>query len=170
MIAYSDIRPDLRTGDVCLASGRGLFQRIVRIFTGETANHVGLIVVDDGVWVAEMREGLGFQWVPLSQWLSERHGQRCWIGYAPPPVRGNEDVVKFAHYARDKRPAYGWRTLLRVWWSQITGRPVPGSGWVCSTFVADAWRFAGFRDFDSLPDPGDFFSLCVLVHAVEIDT
>ena len=49
MIPYDDIRPDLRTGDVCMASGRGCLQRLIRVVTGETVNHIGLIVVEDAI-------------------------------------------------------------------------------------------------------------------------
>ena len=47
MIPYSEIRDDLKTGDMVLFSGDGFVSRIIQMYTRSKWSHVGLVVKDE---------------------------------------------------------------------------------------------------------------------------
>lgn len=156
-IPYQDARPDLRSGDVLMCKTRKRASIIIRALTAESINHVAMIVIapDTGVWVAEMVEGEGFRLRPASLWIQEQAGQVVLWGMAPDPVRGHPALWDDCLATREQDPEYSWRTLIRVWWSQLTRRPV--KGWlVCSTWVQARWVARGYAWSSRLADPGDF--------------
>lgn len=155
MNTYASIRPRIKTGDVFLVEGKGLVGKMIRVLTAQQYSHVAMCAwIDAGLWVAEMREGVGFQMQPASQWMAQNKYQ-CYWGEAPESVHAVPDVIiDFVMKSRAENLSYSYVTLLLVWLSQILGRPLP-VGNVCSTWVAAAWKMAGVAMGKS-PDPGDF--------------
>jgi len=157
MVCYSDIRADMRDGDVLGVKARGLVAWTIRGLTGESLNHVAMLVwIDDGLWVGEMREGVGYRLVPASQWMAERADDLVFWIQAPEPVSGSRAVHDYVLRTRVESPRYSYLTLISVWWSQVRNIRTPGR-LVCSTWAQRGWMSAGYRRFRRLADPGDFF-------------
>jgi hypothetical protein len=168
-MTYSEMRQLAQTGDVLLVEGKGFFSKMVRVVTGESISHVALLFwLDGGLFVAEMIEGKGYQIMPASQWFPRAAGPVL-FGAAPVSVQSRGDTILaiIASY-RDtkKKQRYGYLSLLKVWWAQITGQQIKVHQRVCSTFVQDVWEQCGFH-FAQLADPGDYLALCRYVCAVE---
>ena len=70
---YADLRPQLRSGDVLLCSGNGIFSNLIQRATRSVWSHVGLILrVDaiDRVMLLESLEPVGVRTVRLSKYLT----------------------------------------------------------------------------------------------------
>lgn len=169
---YLEVHAKARHGDVFLVQGRGLVSWLIRVLTGESITHVAVILrpgnnslmSGDGLWVAEMREFKGYQLVPARKWVSKALKQgRLWYGVAPEIVRGNGTTVERVAVSSQHQP-YSYRTLFRVWLSQLIGRKVPGA-LVCSTFVQKVWEACGVQ-FEKTADPGDIWAKCSVAHKV----
>ncbi len=62
MPAYADVRHKISSGDLLAWSGKGLYGRIIRHWTGETFSHVGIAWVVSGrlfAIEAHIRQGGG---------------------------------------------------------------------------------------------------------------
>jgi hypothetical protein len=159
-MAYGAARLIFHDGDVLLVSGMGPVSVFLRVATGSDFSHVGMLIqFEGGWWVAEMKEGEGFQMVPASQWV---HGYlkgkaMVWHGEAPAAIRGAIQIHEAALRMRakdEKKPVrYGWTSLPLVWISHLLGRRIPTATKVCSTFVGACWAAAGFR-WSKTPTPG----------------
>lgn len=157
MTTYASIRPFIKNGDVLGVKSRGAVAWSIRGLTGESLNHVAMLVrIEGGVWVAEMLEGTGYRLTPASQWMSERASDQVFWIQAPGMVRGKAKILDYVLQSRAKPPRYSYWTLISVWWSQLRNRRTRGL-MVCSTWVERAWSFVGYPLFDRLADPGDFF-------------
>jgi len=154
---YETIRHLIQDGDAFLVKRRGFVSGAIRALTGESYNHVALVVwLDEAAMVAEMREFRGFQITPASQWIKQQDGL-VWWGQSP--VRGSECIRRDVLLTRDLKPDYSYLTLIRVWWSQL--RNLPGKGGpVCSTWVQRIWEGNGYDGFTRLADPGDIAEHC----------
>jgi hypothetical protein len=158
IITYDHIRDTIQSGDVMLCKSSAPVSMAIRVLTGESWNHVALCVwIEYGLWIAEMREGSGYRLVPASEWMMEQTGQ-VWLGIAPHMDR--EDILPYVLHTRSRMPKYGWRTLLRVWWSTVRNRRIAGREPVCSTFAQNAWEEAGYSDFTRLASPGIISEHC----------
>lgn len=155
-MTYEEIRKIAKTGDVLLLQGTSFISKIIRVFTAQQFSHAALLWWwNDGLYIAEMYEGIGFQIMPASQKIAEMQGQ-VYFGRAPKQVEDKADTVEaFINAYRDdkSRQGYGYFSLLKVWWSQVTGKDLQSREKVCSTFVEAAWASAGFR-CDDLESPG----------------
>lgn len=154
MIPYSIARNNMRTGDVLLVKATGLISRIIRSLTGESYNHVAMIIEkDEGVFVVEMKEFKGWQMMPASQWMDKYKKKEVSWGKAPAGVRDSVCAEDNALSHRGRK--YSYWTLVTVWLTQFTKRSAPGN-LVCSTFVQTVWQECGYVMFNKLADPGDF--------------
>ena len=73
-VDYKKFRPEIRSGDLLLCSGSGLFSRMIQAATGSVWSHVGFVMrLDyiDRVMVLESLEPLGVRTVPLSKYLDD---------------------------------------------------------------------------------------------------
>ena len=71
---YGELRPQLRSGDVLLCSGTGVFSTLIQRATRSVWSHVGLILrVDsiDRVMLLESLEPIGVRTVRLSKYLTD---------------------------------------------------------------------------------------------------
>ena len=165
---YSEMRLAAKTGDILLVEGKGFFSRLVRVVTGESISHVALLFwLDGGLFVAEMIEGKGYQILPASQWFPA--AGPVLFGCAPQVVQDLPKTIlrTIAKYRDNKKQQrYGYCSLLKVWWAQVTGKQIKVHQRVCSTFVQDVWEQCGFH-FKQTADPGDYLGLCRFISAME---
>lgn len=72
VVDYKAFRREIRSGDLLLCSGSGLFSRMIQAATGSVWSHVGFVMrLDyiDRVMVLESLEPQGVRTVPLSKYL-----------------------------------------------------------------------------------------------------
>jgi hypothetical protein len=155
-MTYADVRDSVRTGDIFLVEGRRAFSWVIRILLGQQFSHVALAWWwNDGLYIAEMVEGTGFQIMPASQWVTQQGG-KIFLGVAPKVVQDNAPkVVDFINATRadKKKQSYGYLSLLMVAAGQIFQKNVPTHSKVCSTFVQAGWQAAGYQ-CDETESPG----------------
>lgn len=133
---------------------RALVSIIIRWLTAESFNHVAMVIRQHGgVFVVEMREGKGWQMMPMSQWLHVNRNAEVYWGKAPARVRGSYCIEDYALKARGTR--YSYMSLLSVWWSQIWKRKTK-TRMVCSTFIQAGYDACGVHLVEKTMDPGDF--------------
>lgn len=71
---YEEVRPDIRSGDLLLCSGSGVFSRLIQASTGSVWSHVGLVMrldAIDRVMVLESLEPQGVRTVPLRKYVGD---------------------------------------------------------------------------------------------------
>ena len=69
---YGQFRPKIKSGDLLLCSGSGVFSRMIQAVTGSTWSHVGFVMrldAIDRVMVLESVEPVGVRTVPLRKYL-----------------------------------------------------------------------------------------------------
>jgi hypothetical protein len=74
---YEQARPELRSGDVLLASGEYMFSKLIQRATGSCWSHVAFVMrldVIDRVMVLESIEGKGVRTIPLSEYVRNFEG------------------------------------------------------------------------------------------------
>lgn len=156
MRAYNEVRQFMQTGDVLLCKKRNPVSILIRIFTAESFNHVAVLLRNayGRVEVAEMRGGIGYQQMPMSQWLLQNKGTEIFWGQAPDTV-DRYLAYKVILMTRAVNPRYSYWTLVSVWLSQVFQVKTKSAN-ICSTFAAKVWTDSGYGKFLRTPDPGDF--------------
>lgn len=74
---YEDVRPDIKTGDLLLCSGTGVFSKFIQKATGSIWSHVAFVIrldTIDRVMVLESVEPIGVRTVPLSHYVRNYKG------------------------------------------------------------------------------------------------
>ena len=77
MPEYNYVRALIKSGDILLCSGNGLFPKMIKKFTRSKWSHVGFIIrVDsiDRIMVLESVENIGVRCVPLSSYFNDYNG------------------------------------------------------------------------------------------------
>tara|TARA_R110000787_G_scaffold257683_1_gene362864 strand:+ start:585 stop:1085 length:501 start_codon:yes stop_codon:yes gene_type:complete len=152
---YASIRTSIVTGDVAMVEGFGIVSKAIRVLTGEKISHIAMFIwLGDGLFIAEFKEFHGFRLMPASIWLKDTisSGNNVFYGQAPHVVRSKaSDIARLAFKWRNK--PYGYFSLLKIWWSKITKRPISVRKVACSTYVKDMW-FS--YSFPVTPAPGNF--------------
>lgn len=65
---FEKYRGIIRTGDIIMYRGEGVFGRLVRMWTGETYSHIGVAYVEYGrIFLIEAQDGVGVVKRPLSE-------------------------------------------------------------------------------------------------------
>ena len=161
-------------GDALGVQSRGAVGIPIRGLTASNWSHVALVYwrrVDGrlDLWVAEMKEGIGFRRLPVLDWMNGVHPQALvYLAEAPRKVRGREEIAELIDATAEKPPAYGYLSLLSVWVSQLIRRRVWHRGLVCSTWAQRIWeRSGGGWRFSRTMDPGDFLEVSPVVRRVE---
>jgi hypothetical protein len=75
---YELIRSEIKTGDILLCSGNGLFSQLIQDFTNSEWSHIGMLIkfpILDILMVAESMEGVGVRIYPLSKYLEKYDGK-----------------------------------------------------------------------------------------------
>jgi hypothetical protein len=172
----SDALPDIKTGDVVLFSGRGLWSWLIQVRTRSVYTHAGVVLRlkangHERVSVLEALEPGGVRLHPLDRYV-EAGETVDWYEVTDPAVN-REAVASFALKQWGKR--YAWR---QVFWSfsrlawlvrRLLGRPlrdVDPQRWFCSELVAAALAYAGCRTEEGIVPvetaPGDVARLTCL--------
>ena len=164
---YSDARKRIKTGDVILVAGKSWISKIIKFLTGESYSHIAMFVwMGDNLWISEMREFRGYQWLPASQWIAiNSAGADLVWGHAPQAVLNNSDKVR--DYALDERmplARYGYSQLIKVFLSRFfacwdNDPETRGMPAVCSTYIQSQWSACGVKFKYRYADPGDFEKL-----------
>lgn len=151
---YLEARELMQSGDVLMVKARGIVSRFIRAVTGESYNHVAMVIKNTGgVFVVEMREGKGWLFTPASVWFSKQAKKEVYWGKAPEIVRDSDCVELVAMRHRGRK--YSYWTLVTVWLGQFTGKGYAGR-LVCSTFIQKCWQACGYEMSARLADPGDY--------------
>jgi hypothetical protein len=156
---YKTIRERVKNGDVLVVQGKGFVSGLIRVLTGESYSHVGMLLwMDKGLFVAEYKEFKGFQIVPASTWVSSvlEAGDTPYFGKSPQIVSSSSQSV-FDEALDFRKKPYGYLSLIKVWASQITRWKIKTRRFVCSTFVQYVWAKAGYN-IKGTADPGDIAS------------
>jgi hypothetical protein len=93
IVAYQDIRSELKTGDLFFSSGGYLFSGVIQKLTKSTWSHVAVIYKDEElgrVLVLEAEPFVGVRMIPLSKYLKDYKGKR-------EPYKGQIVLAKLAH-------------------------------------------------------------------------
>lgn len=168
-MTYPELRAKAKSGDVILLEGNGFVSKIIRAATGQSISHIAVLVwLADGLFIAEMVEGVGFQLSPASQRIPALKGI-VYFGAAPKVVQDQHGKVVqcvIGYRADKKKQKYGYASLLKVWWAQLWHKEYKTRQKVCSTFVQEIWECCGFN-FAQTADPGDYVGLCQYISKVE---
>ncbi len=73
-VRYSELRPELRSGDLLLCSGTGTFSRMIQAASDSVWSHVAFVMrldAIDRVMVLESLEPLGVRTVPLRKYVED---------------------------------------------------------------------------------------------------
>jgi len=169
-MTYAEVRERAKNGDVLLLEGSGFVSKFIRVFTGQSISHVAALVwLEDGLFIAEMIEGTGYQLKPASERIKGYKGI-VYFGEAPKVIHDNPDCVKskiLAYRADKSKQEYGYFSLLSVWWAQIRHEQMKVKKKVCSTFIQEIWEGCGYK-FKQLADPGDYVNLCQSIAKIDL--
>lgn len=147
---YSDIRSEIKSGDLLTWRKNSLFARLIRCWTGSTYSHVGIAWVRWGrVFVLQDRLKDGIDIVALS------HQLPCdWI---PTGAVWSDEVEEFAF--QDMGHHYGHINILTA---ATNIKPV-GDGMVCSEYAAAILKKAGV----ALPDQSNWTPAQLVNHMLD---
>ena len=169
MKTYQDLRPEIKTGDVVLVKGEGLISKLIRAFSGESISHVGMfLVIDEGVFIIEFKEMEGFKFTPASlRLLDLAEGGQLFYGTAPEILRNPKADKLMNDSAFSLRQGkYGYLTLMKIWWAQMTKSDIPVNKVVCSTYVQRNWKAGGY-EMSVTADPGNISEHCQTVQPIK---
>jgi len=156
------------TGDILLVHGRRLEQEAIQIMTCSPFCHVALLIGDVGgpYTVAEFIEPDGFAHTPLPDWLASRDGEDIYFGQCPEIVAQNGlKIIGAIPQFEGKK--YDFADLPLAWLSEITGQTYESTPHICSFFVEEMWRLAGFATSGNLP-PGGFLKAAEYVSYINM--
>ncbi len=165
----TELKRRAKTGDALLVKSESAFGVLIRMLTGESTSHAAIVVwlytgTTRLLLVYEFVEGIGHQVLPLEKWLSDRAGQKIEYGVAPEVVRQNplpaETAAEAYTDASHFKKSYGYLSLIKVWISQLLRFRIPVRQKVCSTYVQEVWRCAGYDLIPYTADPGDIAEHC----------
>lgn len=121
---YKKHRNKIRSGHVIAWSGRGALSRLIRIATGETYSHVGIVWRCGGrVMLIEAIQGKGVQIQPLSELRPFYH--------LAPAIKWTPEIEQFVLSQIGKN--YNYLDALRGW----VGLAPKGTGYQCAELVAE---------------------------------
>ncbi len=148
---YSEIRSDLKTGDLVFCSGKYWISGVIRYFSNSLFSHVGIIYRDekmDRVMILEAEIIYGVRFAPLSKYLKDYHGNHR-------PYKGKmilarlkqhlneEELKQVISFGMDEltRPYDNWeivRILMRVLFKK--GRKERNRSYICSELVTSSLK------------------------------
>lgn len=153
ILAYEEVRDQLRTGDIVFCSGTYLFSRAIQWVTRSVWSHVGVVYRDDNllrIFVLESETAIGVRLVPLSKYLRDYHGRnkpykgRILIARIM-PTPDDEQLKAVISFGMDEltRPYDNWeifRIAMRILFRR--GRKNRDRKYICSELVYEAFRKA----------------------------
>jgi hypothetical protein len=148
IVAYEDIRDQLKTGDLFFGSGSYFFSGLIQRMTKSTWSHVAIIYKDEAlgrVLVLEAEPFVGVRMIPLSKYLNDYKGKRkpykgqIALAHLSIPL-STEDLNNGISFGLDEltRPYDNieiLRIMIRIYF-KITRR-TNNRAYICSEFVRD---------------------------------
>jgi len=162
---YLDHRPDMRTGDLLLFSGKGPISWLIKRATRSRFSHVGMVYVMCGsvfCWESTKMTGQdGVQISLLSRRLIEYNGGVFWRALNAPHYP--EVYNALAELREEVKGRCYERSILELLGAALPWRNKPDlSSLFCSELVAEAYRrmglLGGFKPANEYT-PGDFATL-----------
>lgn len=152
VLAYRELRPKLRSGDLLFTSGDYLASQLIRKFTESPWSHIGIafrVEAIDRVLLLESVEDMGVRFAPLSKYLADYEDGK--------PYRGRAVIARCAGLRRkelQKLAAFGTDQLTRAYdrgeimdiAARIAlGKPRPkrDQAYICSELVHECFARAG---------------------------
>jgi hypothetical protein len=152
VLAYRELRPKLRSGDLFFTSGDYLASQLIRRFTESPWSHVGIVFRVDAierVLLLESVEDMGVRFAPLSKYLSDYAGGKPYQGRAViARCRGidRKAVEKVATFGTDQLTrAYDREEIMNIAARIALGKPRPkrDQAYICSELVHECFARAG---------------------------
>ncbi len=150
IISYSDIRNNLKTGQLVFCSGKYMFSGIIQTLTSSVWSHVGIIYKDetlDRVLLLEAEPYVGIRLIPLSNYLKDYKGRKkpykghLFIADFIEPI-AQENLNRAISFGLDEltRP-YDNREILRILFRILfkVGKKEKNRNYICSELVRDAF-------------------------------
>lgn len=165
-LVYSDVRGQIRTGDIFLFQGQSALSRLIRWGSNSAYSHAGFAAWWDGRLLVFQSAGRGAEVLPVSSAVDAYDGQVDWFALDE-GQRARIDpnhLVTFAVTLLGRSYAKGGllRLMLRMAWGRFRGRPDPKhcpDTVFCSQYVSYCYRSAGLDLVEGTDDgstsPGD---------------
>lgn len=165
---YSEVRDDIKNGDLLAFRGTALFSRLIKAWTHSRTSHVGIACWMHGrLTVIEAMEGVGVRVYPMSM----RLGKVDWYELLPEYRVDRRKSVEYALDQWGKRYASPWQFVRS--WGKLTAWAASRRGldpdtnedrFFCSELVmcalqAGGYRGEGYTKSASQTDPGDCVEL-----------
>jgi len=178
VVNYQDVRADIRSGDILIASGEYMFSKLIQGATRSCWSHVAFVMrLDeiDRVMVLESIEGKGVRTIPLSQYVSDfegtgrgykgrlaiaRHRQFATMATAAKIQAMARFAVDVFSYPYDEEEIA--RITMRIVGSAIGFEQAAlqrNREYICSEYVYECYRFLDIKvtyDVRGFVAPADF--------------
>jgi hypothetical protein len=150
-LVYSDIREQVRTGDVLLFQGTSLLSRVIRWGSGSNYSHAGFAAWWDRRLLVFQASGRGAEVLPMSSAVDAYDGQVDWFALKP-KYRLSSDCEQqlVTHAVTLLGRAYSKSGLVALMWrmaqGRFRGRPDPSTcpdSLFCSQYVSYCFRMVG---------------------------
>lgn len=146
---YDDLRPDIRTGDIFLASGNYSVSKMIQHVSGSMFSHVGFVFSwNSRVLVLESVEDDGVRAVPLRQYVrdyentGEPYNGRLFLARHNAPL-SPEHIASLLGEAADRlNRKYDKEEILKIL-ARMTlrlGKHAENDAYICSEFVDECFR------------------------------
>lgn len=152
LLAYRELRPRLKSGDLLFTSGEYLASQLIRKFTESPWSHVGIVFrVDaiDRVLVLESVEDMGVRFAPLSKYLVDYQDGKPYrgrIAIARCSRIDRKSLAKIAAFGTDQLTrAYDREEIMNIAARIALGKPRPrrDRSYICSELVYECFARAG---------------------------
>lgn len=151
---YADIRETACNGDVISVSGTSIISLLIRAFTFGKLSHTAMLVwKDGGLWIYEIKEGVGIRWSPASLYFKDLldDGKNFYYSPAPEEVRSQPELVHDTLMST-RKVSYGYLAVFTVLRSQIRNKPITTDALVCSLLAQRVFEACGIT-FERLASP-----------------
>lgn len=149
---YSDIRQDIRAGDIFFASGNYPISRMIEHFSGSIFSHIGFVFTwNSRVLVLESVEDDGVRAVPLSQYVldyensGEAYNGRLFLGRYKTAFDSEKTNRMLAKAADSLNKKYDKDEMAKIL-ARVTiglGKHGDNDAYICSEFVDICFKEIG---------------------------
>ena len=139
--SYGSIREDFQDGDLLLFRGKGPFSVAIRLMTGSTYSHVGLVYLfDNRVYVIEA-VGAGVRLILMSELMKRYHGGIDYYEVVRATPKQRRQAIGFCFEQLGKlydNPGIVRFLILLLFKRRLSAGE--DQAWFCSELVAAAYR------------------------------
>lgn len=161
-VIYSDVRSDIKDGDILMYKGKGFVSWVVKTVTRSAYSHAGVAVWWNRRLMVIEAVGEGVVIAPLSRNVAEYHGEVEWYNYFKDIDQDQRDkMILYAQKELGKKYdmkgviGLGIKTLLRIKPDITKKKP---NQLFCSQYVANIYSAVGLdldiknSDLSTSPD------------------